>query len=274
MRDRSSLLLTAALSVSIVFFNTEVFADSSIGISQGDIEIVVNKRQEIRHADISFPSSSQAVLRLQNDNAYSCVLENPPTGVALNFGPYSVFAAALDDDTKFDTVSEFSALNVNATRQVVSFSQPALEDRFVSISPDINIPNGLIGVRLIPSGTTTGSTSVSYITCYSNTHRGSYNTNATPVNILELRNTSAGQIRVYVNAKNSAGQQVVSRLRLDLAAGSEQHLLLHELVGANEYGSIQVSWQGAPRALNSSISRYSVGQSGLEFKGTTPLISE
>ena len=259
--------IMSAITTIVLLFSATVSLSQTPGP-----EIQFNKRYAI--ATSHWDSESSPILGLvlmERERMISCLLEDPNkaftestsiTGIGIRNYQFGIGL----DATKTSSIAH--NLSNPYPNRLVSFGVSYYEDNFGSPAP-----TGIAYmVAPVQAQRIEGKSGSLYITCYQNVLRGSFNTNATPFSILELKNSSSGTRIVYIHARSSDGTKLVDKLRRVVEPNTELHVLLHDLVPANSYGSLTVEWLGGPKDLSGNVSRYSPGgPAGLDYKGTTKM---
>jgi hypothetical protein len=105
------------------------------------------------------------------------------------------------------------------------------------------------------------------ITCLETTLYGGYNTNASPLNFLEVNNTANAAIVAVVRARDTAGN-IVFEGGATIAANGRADFDIHSQVGENVFGSIAITHNGPYGSLTAYLAEY---DSELKLQGRTEL---
>ncbi len=261
---KKTLSIAAALSISLL-------CQSSASAQEYDqhstTRVTYGKTYSLKLKASEYSGSPKIFAPMKPRRAYSCVVEVPHSDFT-NLAPDSAFSEAslvsLESiDQSFHITPGLSQVYQG---QVVSFSQKSISEKVGS-----EVTPSYLMLILGRAGEATDRLVDVNVTCYHNTLLGSFNTNATPVNVLELRNSSAGSAEASIYVQDPSGNLILDGRKVTLGANQENHILLHEIVGPNRYGSVTVTWIGAPNAIKATVSRYDVSADKLEYKGSQPL---
>jgi hypothetical protein len=104
--------------------------------------------------------------------------------------------------------------------------------------------------------------------CIDTTKFGGFNTFANPFNFLEIRNVSNQRISGMITLRDHSGTVIVEGLSFSAKPLQRIDVDLHSLVGANNFGLIKVSHDGAFGAVHGRVSEYSVNAGRLVLRGS------
>lgn len=217
-------------------------------------------------------SESLGSIPFQNEISVSCLVETPTGGfnnyLTASFLSVNAGNIELVDVTSSSPIGYNAQTEIDKVGRLVSFGVTYFNDIYSS-----NVPTGMASLIVDARAERVGMVQQPiYVTCYQNVLLGSYNTNGSPFSILELSNSSNGEVVVYLHARNSRGVKVIDGRKIIIPAKTENHTLLHDLVAANSYGNLTIEWIGGPNALSGRVSKYNPGGvTGFDYKGSIEL---
>jgi len=103
--------------------------------------------------------------------------------------------------------------------------------------------------------------------CVETTLYGGYNTNANPLNFLEIINISNATITGSITAQNFDGSLVINGTSFSVDAGQRIDIDLHSPAGQNVFGALRINHDGPLGSLQANTSFY---QADLTLRGTVP----
>ena len=193
-------------------------------------------------------------MALDADRSYECTAISEDNGSGPKLAFYSVLSGVLDE--------EANKIKLIGAESPVTYGDAAsAAGSRITITP---IESGDYYLRITNSIPITLS---HRLKCFETTLYGGYNTNANPLNFLELSNLTNSTVSGRVRGFNADGSQILDTT-FSIGANSRFDIDIHSAAGANRYGILIVT-NDAPRGgLQGNVSQYS---SGLVLRVTVPL---